>query len=119
MKRPACRTCLAEDLVRIAKTIDMPDRGVLVTAAGDMRTRRGCVHLAEEGEGQFAGMWFWSACGKRSDYHSTCANPDHVTCELCRSRRKLDEKHSTRLTDDAVNSGSCNNGELGKKCDQS
>ena len=29
------------------------------------------------------------------------------------------QKHSTRLTDEAVNSGSCNNGELGKKCDQS
>lgn len=29
------------------------------------------------------------------------------------------EKDSTRLTDEAVNSGSCNDGELGKKCDQS
>ena len=29
------------------------------------------------------------------------------------------EKDSTRLTDEAVNSGSCNDGELGEKCDQS
>lgn len=28
-------------------------------------------------------------------------------------------KDSTRLTDGAVNSGSCNDGELGQKCDQS
>jgi len=89
MKHPECRTCLADGLVRIAKTIDMPDRGVLVTAAADIRTRRGCVHLAEEGEGQFAGMWFWSACGKRSDCRSMCTNPDHVTCRLCRSFRKI------------------------------
>ena len=41
MKPPVCRICLAEDLVRIAKTIDMPDRGVLVTASVDMRRRRG------------------------------------------------------------------------------
>lgn len=25
VNRPACRTCLSEDLVRIAKTIDLPD----------------------------------------------------------------------------------------------
>jgi hypothetical protein len=119
MKPPICRICLAEDLVRIAKTIEMPDRGVLVTAAADMRMRKGCVHLAEEGEGQLSGMWFWSACGKRSDHHSTCSNPEHVNCGQCRARRKLDEKDSTRLTDEAVNSGSCNDGELGQKCDQS
>lgn len=28
-------------------------------------------------------------------------------------------KDSTRLTDEAVNNGSCNDGELGEKCDQS
>lgn len=77
--------------MRVAKTIDMPDRGVLVTASVDMRRRRGCVHLAEDGEGNLAGLWCWTACGKRSDYHSTCANPDHVNCDLCRSRRRLDE----------------------------
>jgi hypothetical protein len=119
MKPPICRICLAEDLVRIAKIIEMPDRGVLVTAAADMRMRRGCVHLAEEGEGQLSGMWFWSACGKRSDHHSTCSNPDHVTCGQCRARRKLDEKDSTRLTDEAVNSVSCNDGELHGKREQS
>ena len=97
MKHPVCRICLAESLIRIAYTIDMPDRGVLVEAAADMRRRKGCVHLAEEGEGQFAGLWFWSACGKRSDYYSTCANPDHVNCATCRARRKLDEKDSTRF----------------------
>jgi hypothetical protein len=88
MKKPTCRMCLAEDLVRIAKTIDMPDRGVLVTAAADMRMRQGCVHLAEEGKGQWSGLWYWNACGRVSRHRSSCHKPEHVTCLQCRARIK-------------------------------
>ena len=35
------------------------------------------------------------------------------------AEKRLAQKDSTRLTDDAVNGGSCNDGELGEKCDQS
>jgi hypothetical protein len=82
MKKPKCRICLADDLCRIAKTIDMPDRGVLVTAAADMRMRQGCVHLAKDG------AWPWNACGRVSRNRSSCHNPEHVTCLQCLARLK-------------------------------
>ena len=52
--------------------------------------------------------------------------PAVVYCDLSEQNVEIesdDRKHlkkdSTRLTDEPVNSGSCNDGELGEKCDQS
>lgn len=87
MKPPICRHCLEEELIRIAKTIPMPDRGVLVEAAVDCKRRRGCVHLALQGEAaNLRGLWAWTACGKDGGHLSTCAKREHVTCELCLRR---------------------------------
>jgi hypothetical protein len=86
MTVPECRTCVAEVVLAIAQTIPMPGRGTLVTAAADLQQRRGCVHLAVEGTGAVAGLWCWTACGKRGGVHSTCARLEHVTCERCRAK---------------------------------
>ncbi len=99
MKQPICRICLANEVVRIAKTIEMPDRGFLVSAAADIRQRRGCVHLAVPGSGPVEGIWCWTACGKRGDYYSTCTNPEHVVCELCQSKQAFRDVCSGKVPD--------------------
>jgi hypothetical protein len=58
-------------------------------------------------------------CSQRTDGHACGWCRGMLTpCPVMIARTAL-EKHSTRLTDEPVNSGSCNDDKLGEKCDQS
>jgi len=48
-----------------------------------------------------------------------CCDVDDRNVEIESDDRKYLKKDSTRLTDESVNSGTCDDGELGEKCDQS
>ena len=61
------------------------------------------------------GTWVSSSPGP---YPNKAAAQKEARKIMRRHRAMEKEKHSTRLTDEPVNSGSCNDGELGEKCDQ-